>query len=151
MIRSPLKLGLLAGAVLLAAGLGGCADDYYAGGVATGYYTGPVGYGAEYYAGYGYPAYGWYNDFYYPGYGIYVFDRYGHRRAWRDEEREHWAYRGNGWRGSHLYGDHGFDARRDRAYMADRNAAFRSYRGGGQPGGGEHRDGGHREGGDRHH
>ncbi len=156
-MRSVLKTFGVAGAAVLAAALGGCADDYYSGGVATGYYTGPVGYGYDYYAGYGYPSYGWFGDFYYPGYGVYVFDRYGHRRGWNDDERRHWEYRGDGWRGNHLYaGNRGFDARRDRAYMADRAAAFRGYRNGpqggpqGGPRGGEHR-GGERHDGDRRH
>ena len=69
-----------------------------------------------------------------PGYGVYVFDRFGHRRAWNDGERRHWGYNGGGWRGNHLYGDRGFDARRDRAYMADRSAALRGYRSGPQGG-----------------
>lgn len=129
-IATFLNRGLFAGAALLAAGLGGCADGYYGGGygyAAPAYYAGPVGYGADYYAGYGYPGYGWFGDFYYPGYGVYVFDRFGHRRGWNDAERQHWAYRG-GYRGNHLYDGNRFDARRDRAYLADRQQAFRSLR-----------------------
>jgi len=137
----------LAGAAALAAGLGGCADGYYGGGVATGYYA-PT-YGPDYYVGAGYPAYGWFGDFYYPGYGVYVFDRYGHRRGWNDDERRHWEYRGANWRGNHLYDGGRYDAHRDRAYMADRSAAFRSYRGGPQ-GGRAPAQGGHHDG-DRHH
>ncbi len=150
-----IKRGALAGAAVLAAGLGGCATDYYGGGVATGYYAGPVGYGYDYYAGYGYPAYGWFGDFYYPGYGTVVFDRYGHRRGWSDAERAHWQPRGE-WRENHLYQGGRFDARRDHAYMSDRDAAFRGFRGGGdRPGGGrpggERQGGGHHDGGHDHH
>ena len=154
MTTNPIRLGLLAAAAALAVGLGGCADGYYGGGVATGYYSGPVGYGADYYGGVGYPAYGVYNDFYYPVTGVYVFDRGGHRREWNEDERRHF-------RGNHLTQNGRFDGRRDHAYVADRNAGFRSFRQGGlaggqrgghggQPGGrGGGQAGGH-GGGDRH-
>ena len=138
-VSRTLTLGLVAAA----AALGGCADHYYDNGyygrgIATGYYAGPVGFGADYYAGYGYPAYGFYNDFYYPGTGIYVFDRFGHRRPWNDDERAHWQARGD-WRGNHLYANGGVDKRRDQAYALDRDAAFRNFRqGGGRPNGGQH-------------
>ncbi len=144
------KAGLIGLALVAgAATLGGCAGDYYGGGVATGYYDGPVGYGYDYYGGLGYPGYGYFNNYYYPGYGTFVFDRGGHRRAWNDAERAHWAYRGNGWRGNHLYGDRGFEARRDHAYMADRQTSFRNYRSGfdGPRAGGSQRPNGQRPGG----
>ncbi len=144
-LTKTLALGLIAGA----AALGGCVDHYYDNGyygrgIATGYYAGPVGYGADYYGGYGYPAYGFYNNWYYPGYGAFVFDRGGHRRPWNDDERAHWQYRGE-WRGNHLYANGRFDKRRDKAYALDRDAAFRNYRsGGGAPHGQEHRGDDHR-------
>lgn len=147
-----LRVALIGGAV---ATLGACADGYGygGGGVAVGYagYSGPLGYGGDYYGGVGYPSYGFYNDYYYPGSGIYVFDRGGGRRLWNDDERGHWQHRGE-YRGNHLYEGNNFDARRDRAYAADRGASYRTFRqtarqGGGQrqpgqqgrPGGGEHR------------
>lgn len=143
--RTTLTLGLLAASAALA----GCTDSYYDNGyygrgIATGYYAGPVGYGVDYYGGYGYPRYGVYNDFYYPGYGAIVFDRYGHRRPWNDAERAHWQYRGD-WRGNHLYQNGRFDKRRDHAYAIDRDAAYRNFRSGGSgqhatgPRGDEHR------------
>ena len=136
------------GVVAATAVLGGCADSYYDNGyygrgIATGYYSGPVGFGADYYAGYGYPGYGFYNDFYYPGYGVYVFDREGHRREWNENERAHWAARGE-WRENHLMAGGRYDKRRDHAYIADRDAAFRNYRHAGPPGGNEHRGEGER-------
>lgn len=154
-LRKTLTFGAIA---VAAVALSGCVDGYYGGGygyggVATGFYAGPVGYGGDYYSGYGYPAYGWYNDYYYPGYGSLVFGRYGERRGWNDVERGHWGYRGAGgergeWRGNHLYANRGFDARRDQAYMADRATAFRNYRQNGpqrgQPLGGQRHDGDHR-------
>ncbi len=143
MTRTIIRLGLAAGA---AAALAACADDSYYGrgygypvGTVGGYYSGPVGYGGEYFAGLGYPTYGFYNDWYYPGYGVYVFDRAGHRRAWNDDERRHWEYHGQ-MRGNHLMENGRFNRDRDRAYLADRSAAFHNYRQNGGPArGGEHR------------
>ena len=34
--------------------------------------------------GYGYPSYGWNDDFYYPGTGYYVYSRDGSRHRWTD-------------------------------------------------------------------
>lgn len=112
--------------------LAACAGGYGygGGGVGVGYasgYSGPLGYGGDYYGGIGYPGYGYYNNFYYPGTGIYVFDRGGRRRAWNAAERAHWQSRG-GYRGNHLYQGRTFDARRDRAYAADRGASYRAFR-----------------------
>lgn len=149
-IAKMLRVGLVAGAL---AAVGGCADGYYGGGYgggvgyASGYYSGPVGYGGDYYGGIGYPSYGLYNDFYYPGYGTYVFDTGGHRRLWNDDERGHWQHRGE-FRGNHLMQDGRFDANRDHAYVADRGAAYRNFRQGGQ-GGGDRRGGGERRGNDQ--
>ena len=133
MVRRFIRLGLAAGLALTVAG---CADyydgnGYYGGGVAYPYYSGPVGYGAGYYGGIGYPSYGVYNDYYYPGQGIYVFDRGGRRREWNDDERRHFEYRGGGYRDNHLRENGRFDDRRDRAYAADRNAGLRAFRQGG--------------------
>jgi hypothetical protein len=144
-----IRLGLIAG---VAAAVAGCSDGYYnngyyGGGIANPYYAGPVGYGAEYYGGIGYPAYGVYNDFYYPGSGIYVFDRDGRRREWNEDERRHWEYRGNNFHGSHLMENGHYVAQRDRAYHADRAAGYQSFRQGGGQGG--HPQGGHHDG-DRH-
>lgn len=143
-----MKLTTILAFGVAAAALGGCADSYYDNGyygrgIATGYYAGPVGFGADYYAGYGYPGYGFYNDFYYPGYGAYVFDRAGHRREWNEAERAHWATRGQ-WQNNHLMNNGHFDKRRDHAYVADRDAGFRNYRRSGPPGGNEHRAEGQR-------
>lgn len=133
MIGKRVRLGLVVASL---AALGGCADGYYGGGYgggvgyASSYYSGPYGYGGDYYGGLGYPSYGLYNNFYYPGYGSYVFDRGGHRRGWNDDERGHWQHRGE-YRGNHLMQNGRFDARRDRAYAADRGAGFRNFRQGG--------------------
>ncbi|UAJ10169.1 hypothetical protein [Polymorphobacter megasporae] len=149
-----LRVALIGGAV---ATLGACADGYgyggggYGGGVAyAGGYSGPLGYGGDYYGGVGYPGYGFYNDYYYPGTGIYVFDRGGRRRAWNDDERNHWQHRGE-FRGNHLYQGRQFDARRDRAYMADRGASYRSFRQSARQGGGGRPQGQQGHGGGRPH
>jgi hypothetical protein len=153
-IVSLLRFALVGGTL---ATLGACADGYgyggggYGGGVGyAGGYSGPIGYGGDYYGGVGYPGYGFYNDYYYPGSGIYVFDRGGQRRQWNDEERSHWQHRGE-YRGNHLYQGKQFDARRDRAYAADRGASYRTFRqtarqggGGGQRGQGQPGRGGGR-------
>nr|WP_295661927.1 hypothetical protein [Polymorphobacter sp.] len=138
-IVSMLRVALVGGTL---ATLGACADGYgyggggYGGGVGyAGGYSGPLGYGGDYYGGVGYPGYGFYNDYYYPGSGIYVFDRGGHRRQWNDEERGHWQHRGE-YRGNHLYQGRQFDARRDRAYAADRGASYRTFRQTARQGGG---------------
>ncbi len=147
-IAKLLRVAFIGGAV---ATLGACADGYYGGGYGGGVayaggYSGPLGYGGDYYGGVGYPGYGYYNDYYYPGTGIYVFDRGGRRRSWNDDERNHWQHRGE-YRGNHLYQGRQFDARRDRAYTADRGASYRAFRqnarqGGGQPGQGRPGHGG---------
>ena len=139
-ISTALRGALIAGAV---AALGGCADGYGYGGttVGVGYaggYSGPLGYGADYYGGFGYPGYGLYNNYYYPGSGIYVFDRSGMRRQWNDDERGHWQHRGE-FRGNHLMENGHFDARRDQAYAADRGASYRNFRQSARHGGGERR------------
>lgn len=100
MTSSPLRAALLA--ALGAASLGGCAysDGYgYGYGVSVAY--GSRGYCDDYYgcdygyAGYGYgnPWYGWYGDYYYPGIGFYVYDSYGRRHRWSDDQRRYWESR----------------------------------------------------------
>jgi hypothetical protein len=34
---------------------------------------------------------GWYSGYYYPGTGVYVYDRWGRSRLWRDHERAFWT------------------------------------------------------------
>lgn len=146
-VKSLVRLALIAAA---ATSLSACYDGYYGGG-GVGYastysgYGGPVGYGGDYYGGFGYPGYGYYNDVYYPGYGVYVFDRGGHRREWREDERRHWDHGGD-FRGGRLAQNGRVDVARDHGYMRDRQASFQNYqresRGGGQGWGGQGRGGG---------
>ncbi len=57
-----------------------------------GYGYSPYGYGSRYgYAGAG--CGGWYDGFYYPGHGYYVYNPYGQRYRWSDEQRRYWERR----------------------------------------------------------
>src|SRR3954467_3117347 len=91
-----------------AAGLSACADygnGYGYGGMSVGY--GTAGYCDPYYsdcyagygygAGYGDPWYGWWGDYYYPGIGFFVFDSYGRRYRWNDNQRHYWEGRRGHW------------------------------------------------------
>src|SRR5437660_1730537 len=98
MVSSRLRNVLLI--ALGAASLAACNEGYGYGGMSAGYgpaygpgycdawwddCNGPYGYsyGAGYY---GDPWWGWYGDYYYPGIGFFVYDHYGHRYRWNDNQ-----------------------------------------------------------------
>jgi hypothetical protein len=137
-----LAIGAAAAAALT---LGGCYNDGYGyGGVSAGigsggYYGG--GYDPYYGGGFGYPAYGWFDNFYYPGNGYYVYDRGGRRFPMRDRDRQHWHSRGGdrqagNWRGpggAPPPGVRGPDRRGDGGPRGD--GRWRGNPGGSRPGG----------------